>query len=98
MSDTSQNKVQKQKPSITLYSKPACPACFATERALKKQAIVFNTVDISLDAEAYAHVIKMGHRSAPVVVFGDQSWSGFRPDMIAKMMSFQTPILQTVGV
>ena len=38
--------------AITVYSKPNCVQCSATRRALDKAGLVYETVDISLDAEA----------------------------------------------
>ena len=39
-------------------------------------------VDISLDDEAREYVLALGHLQAPVVVSGEEHWSGFRPDRI----------------
>jgi glutaredoxin-like protein NrdH len=68
--------------SITVYTKPACVQCSATYKALDKQGIVYDTVDISLDPEARDYVMALGYLQAPVVVAGDAHWSGFRPDRI----------------
>lgn len=68
--------------SITVYSKPACVQCVATYKALDKQGIAYEKVDISLDTEARDYVMALGYLQAPVVVAGDAHWSGFRPDRI----------------
>lgn len=68
--------------SITVYSKPNCVQCTATYRALDKAGIDYSTVDISLDAEALEQVKSMGYAQAPVVIAGEDHWSGFRPDKI----------------
>tara|TARA_Y100000815_G_scaffold271667_1_gene298779 strand:- start:1066 stop:1290 length:225 start_codon:yes stop_codon:yes gene_type:complete len=68
--------------SITVYSQPACPQCDATKRLMTAKRIEFNAIDLAEDAEAMAKVKAMGYRSAPVVVAGDDHWSGFRPDKI----------------
>lgn len=73
--------------SITVYSKPACVQCVATYKALDKQGIAYEKVDISLDAEARDYVMALGHLQAPVVVAGDAHWSGFRPDRIKALAS-----------
>ena len=39
-------------------------------------------VDISLDSEARDYVMALGYLQAPVVVAGNDHWSGFRPDRI----------------
>ena len=68
--------------SITVYTKPACVQCSATYKALDKQGLSYDTVDISLDSEARDYVMALGYLQAPVVVAGNDHWSGFRPDRI----------------
>ena len=68
--------------SITVYTKPACVQCNATYKALDKQGIAYEKVDISLDSEARDYVMALGYLQAPVVVAGGVHWSGFRPDRI----------------
>ena len=68
--------------SITVYTKPACVQCNATYKALDKQGIAYEKVDITLDVEARDYVMALGYLQAPVVVTGDDHWSGFRPDRI----------------
>ena len=68
--------------TITVYTKPACVQCNATYKALDKQGIAYDVVDISLDDEARDYVMALGHLQAPVVVAGGEHWSGFRPDRI----------------
>jgi glutaredoxin-like protein NrdH len=68
--------------SITVYSKPACVQCTATHKALDKQGIAYEKVDITLDPDARDYVMALGYLQAPVVVAGDDHWSGFRPDRI----------------
>src|SRR3954471_8103529 len=69
-------------PSITVYTKPACVQCNATYKALDKQGIAYEKVDISLDSAARSYVMSLGYLQAPVVVTGNDHWSGFRPDRI----------------
>ena len=68
--------------SITVYTKPACVQCNATYKALDRQGLDYEIVDISLDSQARDYVMALGHLQAPVVVVGDEHWSGFRPDRI----------------
>jgi glutaredoxin-like protein NrdH len=56
--------------------------CTATYKALDRQGITYDTVDISLDAEARDYVMALGYLQAPVVVTENEHWSGFRPDRI----------------
>ncbi|NLE81896.1 MAG: glutaredoxin-like protein NrdH [Rhodococcus sp.] len=71
--------------SITVYTKPACVQCNATYKALDKAGIDYNVVDISEDADARDYVMALGYLQAPVVVAGDDHWSGFRPDRIKSL-------------
>ena len=68
--------------AITVYTKPACVQCTATKKALDKAGLEYTMVDISLDDEARDYVMALGHLQAPVVVAGENHWSGFRPDRI----------------
>lgn len=68
--------------TITVYTKPACVQCKATYKALDKQGIEYNIVDITEVPEAREYVMALGYLQAPVVVAGDDHWSGFRPDRI----------------
>ncbi|MBT9383623.1 glutaredoxin-like protein NrdH [Pseudooceanicola sp. CBS1P-1] len=71
--------------SITVYSKPACVQCTATTRALDAKGLSYEVVDLTQDAEAMARVTELGYRQAPVVIAGEDHWSGFRPDMIGRL-------------
>lgn len=67
---------------VTVYTKPACVQCNATYKALDKQGLEYEIVDISVDDEAREYVMALGYLQAPVVVAGGDHWSGFRPDRI----------------
>ncbi len=68
--------------TITVYSKPACVQCTATYRALDKQGLEYTVVDLSTDESSLDYVRSLGYQQAPVVVAGDDHWSGYRPDRI----------------
>lgn len=68
--------------SITVYTKPACVQCNATYRALDKQGLDYEVVDITEDADAREYVMALGYLQAPIVVTGEDHWSGYRPDRI----------------
>ena len=67
---------------ITVYTKPACVQCNAVLRVLDNKGIEYQKVDISADTEAREYVMALGYLQAPVVVAGNDHWSGFRPDRI----------------
>ena len=68
--------------SITVYTRPSCGPCRATKAALDKARLEYDVVDISQDDAARDYVMALGYLQAPVVVAGDQHWSGFRPERI----------------
>ena len=68
--------------TVTVYTLPACVQCDRTKKMLDKKFINYSEIDISLDSVAYDTVKTLGYTAAPVVVAGDEHWSGFRPDLI----------------
>lgn len=71
--------------TVTVYSKPKCVQCTATYRALDDKGVPYEVVDMSVDAEALERVKALGYLAAPVIVAGDDHWSGFRPDRIKEI-------------
>lgn len=80
----------EKKLSITVYSKPRCPQCVATQRKLNGLGVEYESANASEDAEALSFIQSLGYSQAPVVVVKDakgaivKHWSGFRPDLIKK--------------
>ncbi|GAA3629902.1 redoxin NrdH [Kineosporia mesophila] len=73
--------------TITVYSKPSCVQCDATYRALAKTDLEYQVVDITQDDAARDHVMSLGYLQAPVVIAGDDHWSGYRPDRIKALVA-----------
>ena len=69
-------------PTLTLYSKPGCVQCDASVRKLDKEGLNYTYVDIMQDDEALAKVKSLGYAQAPVITYGTEHWSGYRPDLI----------------
>ena len=61
---------------------PNCPQCYATKRYLDEDQFEYSTVDLSVDKDAYELVSSLGYKNAPVIISGENHWSGFRPDKI----------------
>ena len=72
--------------TVTVYTKPACVQCDATKRTLDKLGIAYNTIDITLDAEAFEKIIDMGFKAAPVVITDNDAWAGFNPEKLAGLV------------
>ena len=71
--------------SIIIYSKPDCVQCNATYRALDKQGITYQVVDLTEDPQALNHVKSLGYQQVPVIITHDDHWSGLRPDKISAL-------------
>ncbi|MEY3029207.1 MAG: glutaredoxin-like protein NrdH [Actinomycetota bacterium] len=68
--------------TVTVYTLPACVQCDSTKRMLQRNEIEYEEVDMSQDPIALEMVKTLGYTAAPVVVAGDDHWSGFRLDRI----------------
>ena len=79
--------------TITVYSKPRCVQCDATYRALDKHGVDYAVVDVSVDRDALQYIIGLGYNQAPVVIVGEEHWSGYRPDRIKAVAA----LLQSVA-
>lgn len=68
--------------SVTVYTKPACVQCDATKRHLDKLGVKYETVDITVDTDAFDMIVSKGFKAAPVVITDDNAWAGYQPDKI----------------
>lgn len=68
--------------TVTVYTLPACVQCDSTKRMLQRNEIEYEEVDMSQDPIALEMVKTLGYTAAPVVVAGEEHWSGFRLDRI----------------
>lgn len=72
---------------VTVYTKPSCVQCDMTKKMLDKNNIEYSTVDITEDISAFEMIKGMGFMSAPVVITDTDSWAGFQPDKITKLIA-----------
>lgn len=70
---------------VTVYTKPQCPQCELTKKLLEREGVTYRTVDIVDNPAALEKVKELGYLQAPVVVTGDETWSGFQPERIKKL-------------
>jgi len=70
---------------VTVYTLPACVQCDSTKKFLKRNLIEYMEIDISKDEEAMQKIRDLGFTQAPVVQFGEETWSGFRFDRLNKI-------------
>lgn len=64
--------------SVVVYTQPNCTQCEQTKRYLDMKSVPYESVDITQDVDAFEFVVGLGYKSVPVVVSGDEHWSGFR--------------------
>lgn len=67
---------------ILVYGKPKCGGCVATKKIMNDNGIQYEYRDITVDPEAALEVANLGYLAMPVVVAGEDHWSGYRPDRI----------------
>ncbi|AVY97942.1 MULTISPECIES: glutaredoxin-like protein NrdH [Lelliottia] len=73
--------------SITIYTRNDCVQCHATKRAMENRGVAFEMVNVDLQPDAADALRAQGFRQLPVVIAGETSWSGFRPDMINRLQT-----------
>lgn len=72
--------------SVIVYSNPNCTACEQTKRFLTVKGIEFEAKLIQDSPEVYSLIEEKGYSAAPVVVAGEDSWSGFRLDKLNELV------------
>ncbi len=70
---------------VTVYTLPSCVQCESTKKYLTSKDVPFEVVDLSEDATAMEMVKTLGYQAAPVVIAGEDHWSGFRPDKLSAL-------------
>lgn len=68
--------------TVTVYTKPGCVQCTATFKALDKNGVSYEKVDVTQNAEAHDYVMSLGYLQVPVVITPTGHFGGFRPDRI----------------
>lgn len=71
--------------NIKVFSAPQCIACDSTKMVLRKAQVRYTEVDVTKDENALDQCKEMGFSELPVVVAGEQSWSGFRYDLLKQL-------------
>lgn len=70
---------------ITIYTRNNCVQCHATKRAIESRGFAFDLINLDQTPEAVDELRALGYRQLPVVITEQESWSGFRPDMINRL-------------
>lgn len=67
---------------VTVYTKNSCHPCKITKEILDKQGVTYRERRVDEDPEALAELKEIGYLQVPVVVAGEDHWSGLNPDKI----------------
>jgi glutaredoxin-like protein NrdH len=59
-----------------------CQACRLTKTMIESKRLPYTEIDISADHKSADLLRAAGHLELPVVVTGNDVWTGFRPDKI----------------
>ncbi|TCD54086.1 glutaredoxin-like protein NrdH [Alloscardovia theropitheci] len=70
---------------VTVYSKSHCVQCNATKRQLAKLGVEYTEINLEQDQQALERFKAAGFVQAPIVVTDDETWSGYRPDLLKKV-------------
>ena len=71
---------------IKVFSKPNCIKCEMVKRYLTDKGVPFTEVDIIKDTEALQMLLGEGRSELPVVDIDGERHSGFRPEILARMV------------
>lgn len=72
--------------TVTVYSKPNCPHCNIVKAQFKKYGVPYREIDILQDEDALKLIKSHGFAAAPVVIDGEDSFSGADAQGIARFV------------
>jgi len=70
---------------IIIYTKNNCIQCNATKNALDKKGLDYQLINLDSEPAHIAMLKSLGYQQVPVVMAGQEHWSGFRPDKISAL-------------
>jgi glutaredoxin-like protein NrdH len=59
-----------------------CQACRLTKTMVESKHLTYTEIDVTADDKVRDMLKAAGHKEMPVVVTGNDVWTGFRPDKI----------------
>ena len=71
---------------IKVYSKPNCMQCSFAKKYLDDKGVKFEEIDVFQDADALAMLRDEGYSQMPVVSIDGEFHTGFRPDVLSKVV------------
>lgn len=70
---------------VTVFTTPSCVQCRQTKKVLDRYEIAYDAIDLTQHPEQAEIFKKSGYASAPIVVAGESTWSGFRLDRLDQL-------------
>lgn len=70
---------------LTVYGREECAQCKATMRKAEQLGLTVTYIDLDQDPDTECRLVQEGFRSLPVVHAADQSWTGYRPDLLSRV-------------
>lgn len=71
---------------ITIYSKPNCMQCEFSKKYLKDKGVEFKEINVFEDDDALSMLRDAGYSQMPVVDIDGEKHTGFRPEILAKVV------------
>ena len=71
---------------IKVYSKPNCMQCSFAKKYLDDKGVKYEEIDVINDKEVLAMLRDKGYTQLPVVDINGEFHTGFRPDVLAKVV------------
>ena len=71
---------------ITVYSKPNCMQCEFAKKYLKDKGVDFKEINVFEDEKALTMLRDAGYAQLPVIDINGEKHTGFRPDILAKVV------------
>ena len=72
---------------MKVFSKPNCIKCELVKRYLNDKGVEFEEIDVFENAEALQMLRDEGYAELPVVDIEGERHSGFRPEILAKVVN-----------
>lgn len=71
---------------VTVYWMQGCGPCGQTKRWLEKEGVEFDAVELKTTEDFENLIHPMGYKQVPVVVAGEDHWSGFRINRLKELV------------
>lgn len=72
---------------VVIYTTQHCPHCQHAKRWLKRNNITFLDFNVAKPGKIQKNFFQMGGHSVPLIVVGDQKFSGFNPRQLKNALA-----------